>query len=332
VAWYSVATNRNLPSSIIKFGEFLGALLSSVGSEEIALVKSDSALFLTDTRPSRRFVEATEGLRSLVMLSATVNPTALFLRSIGLDVSSTSVHSAVTRNKFRIRTVIDGAVTTRFKMRGSDMYAKIARNIAAVCAATKGGIGVFLPSYTLLESIKEPLLSEIDRAAPDSSPRRTILVERRGLTNEESEEMMGTFKSSHGSLLLAVQGGRFSEGEDFPGDEMEVSIVVGLPVPPPTPTTFAEYRQLESERFDKHQAYMVLSLLPALRKAFQCAGRHVRDPGKVGMVFFMDSRFAEQKIVDLMPPWLREDLVKGEFGPESISAVTREFFSSARLR
>ena len=43
---------------------------------------------------------------------------------------------------------------------------------------------------------------------------------------------------------------------------------------------------------------MVLSLLPALRKAFQCAGRHVREPGKVGMVFFMDSRFAEQKIID----------------------------------
>jgi DNA excision repair protein ERCC-2 len=144
--------------------------------------------------------------------------------------------------------------------------------------------------------------------------------------------MMDTFKSNRGCVLLAVQGGRFSEGEDFPGDEMDVSMVVGLSLPPPSPTMFAEYKQMEVDRFDKHQAYMVLSLLPALRKAFQCAGRHVRDPGKVGMVFFMDSRFADQKIIDLMPPWLREDLVKGEFGPESISAVTRGFFSSARLR
>jgi Rad3-related DNA helicase len=77
---------------------------------------------------------------------------------------------------------------------------------------------------------------------------------------------------------------------------------------------------------------MVLSLLPALRKAFQCAGRHVREPGKVGMVLFMDSRFAEQRIIDLMPSWLREDLLKGEFGPESISSLTRDFFSSARGR
>ncbi len=142
--------------------------------------------------------------------------------------------------------------------------------------------------------------------------------------------MMNAFKSSRGCVLLAVQGGRFSEGEDFPGDEMDVSIVVGLPLPPPSPTMYAEYRQMEIDRFDKHQAYMVLSLLPALRKAFQCAGRHVREPGKVGMVFFMDSRFADQRIIDLMPSWLREDLLKGEFGPESISSLTRDFFSSAR--
>jgi Rad3-related DNA helicase len=77
---------------------------------------------------------------------------------------------------------------------------------------------------------------------------------------------------------------------------------------------------------------MILSLLPAMRKAFQCAGRHVRDPGKVGMVFFMDSRFAMKGILELMPPWLRDDLVKGEFDPDAICAVTREFFSGATRR
>jgi DNA excision repair protein ERCC-2 len=331
VAWYSVATNRNLPLSIIKLGGFLSALLSSLDSEDIALVKSDSALFLTDTRPSRRFLGATAGLRSLILLSATINPPNLFLRSIGLDESSTKVHSAITSYKFRIRTVIDGGVTTRFKMRSAEMYSSIARRIAAVCSAAAGGIGVFLPSYAVLESIREPLLSEIGRAAASPRPR-TILVERRGLRNEDSEEMMNTFKSNRGCVLLAVQGGRFSEGEDFPGDQMDVSIVVGLPLPPPSPTTYAEYKQMETDRFDKHQAYMLLSLLPALRKAFQCAGRHVRDPGKVGMVFFMDSRFTDQRIVDLMPSWLTADLVKGKFSPESISTITQEFFLGARAR
>jgi len=330
VAWYSVATNRNLPPSIIKLGGFLSALLSSLDADDVALVKSESTLYLIDTHPSKRFLRATAGFRSLVLLSATIKPSDLFLRSIGLDESSTTIHSTTTGYKFKVRTVIDTGVTTRFKTRSPEMFSRIAQRVAAVCGSTWGGIGVFLPSYAVLGSISGLLRAQIDGAT--ALPRRTILEERPGLTNEESEEMMSTFKSNRGCVLLAVQGGRFSEGEDFPGDEMDVSMVVGLSLPPPSPTMFAEYRQLEADRFDKHQAYMLLSLLPALRKAFQCAGRHVRDPGKVGMVFFLDSRFAEQRIIDLMPPWLREDLVKGEFGTESISAVTQDFFSNARPR
>ncbi len=331
VAWYSVATNRNLPPSIIKLGGFLSALLSSLDSDDVTLVKSDRALSLTDTRPSRRFLKATAGFRSLILLSATINPPSLFLRSIGLDESSTTVHSATTGYRFRIRTVIDGSVTTRFKMRTTEMFSKIAQRIAAICDSAPGGIGVFLPSYAVLQSIRDPLLSEVDRTTPPLQ-RRTILMEKPGLTNEDSEEMMSTFKSNHRCVLLAVQGGRFSEGEDFPGDGMDVSIVVGLSLPPPSPTMYAEYREIETNQFDQHQAYMILSLLPALRKAFQCAGRHVRDPGKVGMVFFMDSRFAQQKITDLMPSWLRDDLVKGEFTAESIRNVTQEFFWRGRPR
>ena len=331
VAWYSVATNRNLPASIVKLGSFLSALLSSLDSDDVALVKSESALFLTDTRTSKRFLEATAGFRSLILLSATINPSNLFLRSIGLDKTPTTVHSAVTDYKFRIRTVVDGSVTTRFKMRTPEMYAKITERVAAVCSSVTGGIGVFLPSYAVLDSIGAQLRSQFEREAA-AKPGRTLLIERPDLTNEDSEKMMNAFKSSRGCVLLAVQGGRFSEGEDFPGDQMDVSMVVGLPLPPPSPTTYAEYRQMEIDGFDKHQAYMVLSLLPALRKAFQCAGRHVREPGKIGMVYFLDSRFADQKIVDLMPSWLREDLRKGEFGPETISSLTRDFFSSQGSR
>ncbi len=330
VAWYSVATMRNLPVSIIKVGAFLSALLASVDLD-VALAKSDSALFLIDTNPSLRFLRAIAGFRSIILLSATINPSALFLRSIGLDQNSTSVHTVSTAYKFRIRTVVDTSVTTRFKMRSSQMYSEIAKKVAAICSCTAGGVGVFLPSYAVLGAVAGPLRQTLERPGGNQSSR-IVLVERPGLSNSESEEMMRAFKSNSGQVLFAVQGGRFSEGEDFPGDQMDASVVVGLPFPPPSPTMFAEYKQMERDRYDKHEAYLVLSLLPALRKAFQCAGRHVRDPGKVGMVFFLDSRFAAQNVVDLMPPWLREDMVVGNFPAESISTITRDFFSAAGRR
>lgn len=329
VAWYSVSTNRNLPVSIIKMGSFLSAFLSCYNDDDTALVKSDSKLFLTFTSPSKRFVGATSRFKSIVLLSATVNPTDLFLRSIGLDGHSTLLYSATNSHKFRIKTLIDSSVTTRFKLRSEEMYSRIARSVSAVCSSTSGGIGVFLPSYAVLGSIHEQLHRQMEGPMA-TRPVRTFLVERPSITNEESEAMMTTFKSKRGCVLLAVQGGRFSEGEDFPGDEMDVSIVVGLALPPPSPALYAEYRNMEANGFGKHQAYMVLSLLPALRKAYQCAGRHVREPGKVGMVIFMDSRFGQGRMIELMPSWLREDLVLGAFEPESIASVTQGFFSGSR--
>lgn len=329
LAWLSVASAKNLPSSVLKVGSFFSALLSSLDSSELTLVRSESALTLLNTDPPRRFLRVIAGLRSVVLLSGTINPVDLFLRSIGLDGASTRIHTVPTANKFAIRTIIDTGVTTRFKMRTDLTYSNIAEKIAAICASTNGGVGVFLTSYALLAAVVPPLLGAVDHHAR-TQETRTVVVEKPGLSNSESDDLMRDFKSNPRSLLLAVQGGRFSEGEDFPGDQMDVSVVVGLPLPPPSSLMFAQYTMLEREGYSKHEAYLVLSLLPALRKSFQCAGRHVRDPGKVGMVFFLDSRFADKEVIGLMPKWLRDDLVKGAFDARAISDITNGFFTTPR--
>jgi Rad3-related DNA helicase len=74
----------------------------------------------------------------------------------------------------------------------------------------------------------------------------------------------------------------------------------------------------------------MVSLLPALRKAFQSAGRHIRNPNKKGMVLLLDSRFKGKAIIDLMPSWLKQDLVIGDFPPATISQMVQGFeFTSA---
>ena len=135
--------------------------------------------------------------------------------------------------------------------------------------------------------------------------------------------MMSQFKSTSGSILLAVQGGRFSEGEDFRDEQMDISIVVGLALTPPSPSTYAEYTYLG--RREPQSSYLMITLLPALRKAFQSAGRHVRNPNKRGVVFLLDSRFYNKIIIDLMPDWLKRDLVAGDFTPSTISEMIRDF-------
>ena len=54
----------------------------------------------------------------------------------------------------------------------------------------------------------------------------------------------------------------------------DISIVVGLALPPPSPLMYAEYSFLG--KTDPDSSYLMISLLPALRKAFQSAGSELR--------------------------------------------------------
>jgi len=316
VGWEAIATGRNLPVSIVRAGNFLQNLLSSYELEDATIIKSDQAFFLVNTNPSSRFMEVVRDYRSLILLSATINPPNLFLKSMGLE-STTTIHKVDVSRIFRVQTVIDTGVSTRFKLRGSEMYSRIASKLVAICESVGGGIGIFLPSYSMLESLSSLLHEAISS--------RNLLNESRGLNSLEADQTMQSFKSTPGSILLAVQGGRFSEGEDFPGDQMDVSIVVGLSLPPPSPVMYAEYGRTNLTR---HDTYLVVSLLPAVRKAIQSAGRHIRSPDKKGMIFFLDSRFNDVSIMEIMPSWLKHDVLIGDFEPREIRRITGDFWSN----
>jgi DNA excision repair protein ERCC-2 len=173
-----------------------------------------------------------------------------------------------------------------------------------------------MPSYSIMEALGGLLRQSIGS--------RNILVETRNLSNLEADRLMLSFKSTPGTVLLAVQGGRFSEGEDFPGDQMDASVVVGLSLPPPSPVMYAEYAHT---RLAKHDTYLTVSLLPAVRKAIQSAGRHIRSPEKKGMIFLLDSRFNDTEVMKIVPIWLKHNLLTGNFEPNDLRRIIGEFWS-----
>jgi len=317
-AWYAVAAGRKLPVYVLKVGNFLGNLLSSRESSSVELLRSEDSLLLVDFDERGRFASNTKNFHSIILLSATISPSELFVKSLGIDSSRTSIHKTEVNLPITVRTVVDTGVTTRYRLRNKEMYKKIAEKVVSIARSTKGNVGVFVPSYALLES----LITEIESIAPETK----TVVESRGLSNLEASRLIDAFKSQRRSVLVGVQGGRFSEGEDFKGDTMDVSVIVGLSLPPPSPVLYAEYAYLK--RNDYNDSYMTISLLPALRKAFQAAGRHLRSPEKKGMVFLLDSRFASTTVLELAPSWLRRDMVIGDYSTAEIAEVTEAFWKS----
>lgn len=312
-AWHSVAYGRRLPVLVLKVGSFFEKLLTA--SPNTILTKWDQTLGLVDTNPVENFAQFLNEFHSSVLVSATINPSELFLRSIGVDQASSNTYVVQSAPTVTVKTIIDTGVTTKYKLRSPEMYSKIAHRIAAVSSCLTNGVGVFAPSYSVLE----PIYDSVARLLPE----KTVLCERRGMTTQDANDTMHTFMAQRGALLCGVQGGRFSEGEDFKGDAMDATMVVGLSLPPPSPQLYAEYT------FQKWRgntdSYLMLSLLPALRKAFQAAGRHIRRPGKKGLVFLLDHRFDSSAVTELMPSWMKTDVVRGNIAPGMLGSVIGDF-------
>ena len=314
-AWGSVVYERRLPSLILRVGEFLQRLSSSTRS---VLVTWQNTLGLVDPNPVEGVAQRLSEFRCAILLSATVNPSSVFARSVGLDPSKVSTYEVSAEPLVTVRTAVDTGTSTRYKLRGPEMYSKISDRVAAVINSTGSGVGVFAPSYSVLDAIFEMISKKV--------PGRHMVSEAPGLSNEKATEVFDSFMARDDSVLFAVQGGRFSEGEDFDRGAMGSVVVVGLALPPPTPLLYAEYTSMKQA--GEADSYLMLSRLPALRRAFQAAGRHVRSPGKRGLVFFLDDRFGTPAAVELMPSWLRKNLVVGDLSPDSISSLSRDFWGS----
>ena len=314
MAWGSVIYERRLPSLILRVGDFLAKLSSS---SPAILVKWDDCLGLVDPDPVRGTAAYLEEFRSSVLISATVNPSSTFARSVGLDLNDIKTFRASALPLVNIRTAVDTGTTTRYKARTPEMYSKISCRVAAVINSTASAVGVFAPSYSVLGAIFEMVSRKVGG--------RNLVSEAPGLSSDQATEIFDSFRSADDSVLFGVQGGRFSEGEDFEGGSMGSIVVVGLAIPPPTPMMHAEYAFMK--RNGSNDSYLMLSRLPALRKAFQAAGRHVRNPGKKGLVFFLDERFGGSAARELMPSWLSNDLVVGDLAPGAIETLSRDFWS-----
>jgi len=143
---------------------------------------------------------------------------------------------------------------------------------------------VFFPSHALLAEMVDDDL--------ENAIRKDCFIERRGMAQREIMELVQDFKrrpgeGMPGGVLFSVMGGRVSEGMDFPGKQLEMVVIVGIPYPRPS----AKQRALlnyNEHLFGKGWEYTVKA--PAHRKLMQTIGRLIRDENDRGLAVILDRR------------------------------------------
>lgn len=225
--------------------------------------------------------------RASVLMSGTLKPQEMYVDLLGLENAITEEFKSPFPEENKLELIVN-TVTTRYKERDDSMIQKYIWYIQKSLEEVNGSVGVFFPSYQLLNQIGEQLNDRTDRH---------VFMEKRTNSKEENQELLEQFKAGDRNVLLGVASGSFGEGVDYPGEDMEAVFIVGLPLKKPGLKTEALIDYLD-EKYGKGWQYGYT--YPGVNTAVQAAGRCIRSDTDKGVVCYMDKRYGWSKYGKLL--------------------------------
>ena len=240
-----------------------------------------------------------------VHMSGTLTPIEPYCTVVGLKDYVYKVFPSPF-SKENIAVYVDTTVSTLGSLRTREMYGRIAGRIKTLISLIPGNVLVFFPSYVVLRSA-------LDEGVKTG---KEVFIEREDMTSSENNEMIKRFKRSKNAVLFGVQQGRNSEGQDFPGEQANGVIVVGIPyaVMGPKINAQIEYYKRIYQGFwgrytlGEYYAYF----LPAYRSLNQAAGRAHRSLSDKAAIIFLERRVAfDRKVLANISPWIKENMRLG---------------------
>lgn len=225
-----------------------------------------------------------------IHMSGTLAPLEAYRDQIGLPEDTELLEVPCPYPPEHRLSVFSQHVTSRHETLRVDptMERRLFEEAASVLRAVDRNTAVFFPSFRALAAFAQ-------WAGPLFERHRMTFIEEPGMAQDELMAMLDNFKRPRGSaaeprvgrVLLAVMGGRLSEGIDFPDEALEVVVVAGIPYPKPTARTKSLVDFFEA-KFGRGWEYAVE--VPTARKLAQAAGRAIRGPDDIGAAAILDYR------------------------------------------
>jgi len=223
-----------------------------------------------------------------VAMSATLEPFEFYRDLLGFEHERTdtlALPSPFPREN-RVVVAID-EVDTTYRER-SRHYGRIAELVAELAPPGRNALALF-PSYAFLREVASRISItghrvEIQRGDDSDRARQDILARLRA--NREP------------ALLLAVLGGVFAEGVDYPGEMLSEVMVVSpaLPLVGPERELLKAYY---AEAYERGFEYAYL--IPGMRRVVQAAGRLIRSEHDRGAIVLICKRFLREPYVSMLP-------------------------------
>ena len=325
-----LAEGKNPRSYIHGMSEFLLRWLDTLGDDSFINVASSyttrenvktAKLEIVALDPSKVTSPVLSFTYSNIIMSGTLQPLEAYARITRLPENTVQCVVPSPFPKEHILSRVCLGVSTAMEKRTPIMYQTMIKRITEVVQNTPANTGIFAASFGVLNS----LIAEELEAALD----KPLFYERRGMSSKANEKIVADFKAcgeGDGAVFMGVQGGRTSEGVDFPGNQMNSVVIVGVPYAEPTPRVKAQINYYEAcfPKMGREYGYV----LPAMKRASQAAGRPVRMLEDKGAIVFLDYRFATRYCRSFLPSWVTRELKELPFVDGVLAREIHGFFKS----
>jgi len=268
--------------------------------------------------PSRHLGTIFDSAHATIAISATLEPFEFHRKTLGLPTgrcAELALPSPFPRDNRRILVVPE--VDTTWKKRAQH-FGRIAELVGEIASSADGNFLALFPSYVFLEEV----------ASRTRHVGKTIMVQRPDMTDWERKSLLDVLRDqpSPGNLVLAVSGGMYAEGIDYPGEMLSGVIVVG----PALPGVSFE-QELLKRYYDEQYGlgFEYAYLIPGMTRVVQSAGRLIRSETDSGVIALLCRRFLLDSYSRYFPAHWYESSPR-ELVTKKPAEETRTFFERKR--
>jgi DNA excision repair protein ERCC-2 len=222
-------------------------------------------------------------------MSGTLEPLKWYRDVLGFDIDKTKLARYGSPFPQENRCVLAvPTISTRYRDRENN-YHRIAETITEIVSCKKGNYIIFFPSFVFLNRVRDNLPAN----------GYNIITQQRTMIDHEREHVLHLLRNGkHNNLILAVQGGIFAEGVDYPGEMVIGAVVVG----PGLPQVGLERDLMRKYYAEKYgMGFEYAYLYPGMVRVIQSAGRVIRSEEDKGVIVLLGSRFGDPQYNSLFP-------------------------------
>lgn len=230
---------------------------------------------------------------STVFFSATLLPINYYKKLLSVDTDDYAIYAESPFDISKRLLLLGNDVSTKYTMRGQEMYQKYAEYIYKIIKTKKGNYLAFFPSYRFMEDV----LACFEKYLKEDI---VMIVQDQSMNEKKREEFLAQFEAEREESLVGfcVLGGVFSEGIDLTAESLIGAMIIGTGLP-----QVCNEREILRKYFEQEElnGFDFAYLYPGMNKVLQAAGRVIRTEEDRGVITLLDERFCGRKYREMFP-------------------------------